>query len=98
MGRVEDAVVIRMRQCLASGQQDYPWTSSALARVMAHEIGHFLGLYHSVESDGSEDSLDDTGAENLMHHSVLSTSSTALSRAQVEILKRHAFIVGSMNE
>ncbi|MCY0997890.1 M43 family zinc metalloprotease [Myxococcus sp. MISCRS1] len=37
------------------------------ARVLAHELGHFLGLYHSVETDGTPDLLDDTGEQNIMN-------------------------------
>jgi hypothetical protein len=34
---------------------------SEVARIMAHEGGHFLGLFHSTEKDGSEsDPLSDT--------------------------------------
>lgn len=43
---------------------------SLIGVVAAHEIGHFLGLYHSTEMDGSGDALDDTktgDTTNLMH-------------------------------
>jgi hypothetical protein len=42
-----------------------------LGLTMAHEIGHFLGLFHSEEANGFEDNLSDTLASegsNLMHH------------------------------
>lgn len=31
-----------------------------LAKILAHEIGHYLGLYHTSEKDGSSDTLADT--------------------------------------
>ncbi len=37
--------------------------AAALAQVMAHEAGHYLGLFHTTESDGqTHDPLDDTPA------------------------------------
>lgn len=38
-----------------------------LSKILAHEIGHYLGLYHTSEKDGSSDTLGDTpecGIEN----------------------------------
>ncbi len=39
---------------------DGGYSSSFIGLVAAHEIGHFLGLYHTVEQDGSHDFVDDT--------------------------------------
>lgn len=36
------------------------YSASLLGLVAAHEIGHYLGLYHTAESDGSHDFVDDT--------------------------------------
>jgi hypothetical protein len=68
---------------------DYDYGSATTAGyVTAHEIGHYLGLFHTVESTGSHDIIDDTlecpsngtdstcptlGGGYLMHWSVLST-------------------------
>jgi hypothetical protein len=34
--------------------------TSTIGLVAAHEIGHYLGLYHTVEQTGSHDFIDDT--------------------------------------
>ena len=42
-----------------------------LGLTMAHEIGHFLGLFHTTEAAGFVDNISDTQGEpqrNLMHH------------------------------
>lgn len=45
-------------------------TDEYLGSVTAHELCHYLGLFHSSEADGSEDILDDTAPDdktNLMY-------------------------------
>ncbi len=40
---------------------DYDFSdAAAVGQVTAHEIGHYLGLFHTTESDGSHDIIDDT--------------------------------------
>jgi len=39
---------------------DGGYSTAFIGLVAAHEIGHFLGLYHCVEQDGSHDFVDDT--------------------------------------
>lgn len=36
------------------------YTSSTIGLIAAHEICHYLGLYHTTEQDGSHDFIDDT--------------------------------------
>ncbi len=36
------------------------YSTSTIGLIAAHEIGHFVGLYHTVEQDGSHDFIDDT--------------------------------------
>jgi hypothetical protein len=52
-------------------------------------LGHYLGLYHSVEEDGTTDLLDDTGADNLMSYRPSTTGSPVLSASQFRIMRRH---------
>ncbi len=68
--------------------------SETLATVMAHELGHYLGLFHVQEADGREDSLADTypGRPNLMQ-AMPSPSDTALSDSQIAIARRHPMFV-----
>ena len=39
---------------------DGGYSPQGIGLVAAHEIGHYLGLYHTCESDGSHDFVDDT--------------------------------------
>lgn len=68
---------------------DYDYGSATTGGyITAHEISHYLGLFHTVESDGTHDIIDDTlecpangtdgtcptvGGGYLMHWSVLGT-------------------------
>jgi hypothetical protein len=39
----------------------YGWPAEGFAKALAHEVGHYLGLFHATEMDGaSVDPLDDT--------------------------------------
>ncbi len=35
-------------------------TGAQMGKLLAHELGHYLGLYHTTEADGSVDLLSDT--------------------------------------
>lgn len=70
------------------------WSSWSLGQVLAHEIGHFLGLFHTVEADASSDDLSDTSAANLMNFNPVATSSVGLSPTQVQIMRRHPLLRG----
>ena len=90
-----DGVFVRMAQCLGSSPFEYPWSTESLGAVIAHEIGHYMGLYHSVESDGTEDHLADTDSNNLMHYRTLSSTSTGLSETQARIIRMNAALFDS---
>ncbi len=81
-------VFIRGRAC-REGSPSLSWPTGYLGRLIAHELGHYLGLYHSVEEDGTADLLGDTGADNLMHHRPSSVASPAFSPSQFRVMRRH---------
>lgn len=64
-----------------------------LAHIMAHEGGHFLGLFHVIEFIGAEDPLEDTpnnqsgGSTNLMYPAV--GGGTSLTADQTSVVHHH---------
>ena len=85
-----DGVFLRGRGC--SSATPGSLSAAALGRLLAHELGHYLGLYHTVESDGTPDALDDTGTENLMHYLPQLSASTGLSPQQRAVVRRHPLV------
>lgn len=81
-------VFIRGRGCRDSSPR-ISWPTGYLAKLIAHELGHYLGLYHAVEEDGTADLLGDTGADNLMHYRPSSVTAPAFSASQFRIMRRH---------
>ncbi|MGP9802907.1 hypothetical protein [Rheinheimera sp. NSM] len=63
-----------------------------LARLAAHEIGHYLGLAHPEEADGSEDDLASTNSHNLMHRVPLAATASGLTFEQRERILAHPFV------
>jgi len=90
-----DGVFLRMAQCLGPEPFEYPWSSDSLGKVLAHELGHFMGLYHSVEANGIEDALADTDANNLMHFRALNSTSTGLTASQATVIRTHATLLAT---
>ncbi|MGE5187232.1 MAG: hypothetical protein ACM31C_34525, partial [Acidobacteriota bacterium] len=72
--------------CYLPGQ----WTD--VARLTAHALARYMGLYDNVDLDGHLDPIDDsdTSIDNLMHYSEL--GGTDLSPGQRDILSRSAVL------
>jgi hypothetical protein len=87
-----DGVFIKGSLCGTPIPTVMSWASASLGQLLAHELGHYLGLYHSVESDGSVDQLDDTDANNLMYYMSSLTTSAGLSPTQAAIALRHPLV------
>jgi len=90
-----DAVFLAADSCnlLESGLF---WDKAAdLGNAMAHEMGHFLGLYHVQENDGVEDHIEDTTPDkpNLMAVQVLDyTEPTEFTAQQLQVLRLNPLV------
>jgi len=79
-------------QSCRPGMAPIDWSPSQLAKLLAHELGHTLGLYHSVEADGTADQLADTDENNIMSYAPLTVSAPAFSASQFRVMRRHPVI------
>jgi len=84
--RAADAVFLRGASC--SDPAAAYWSSAeAMGTVMAHELGHFLGLYHSP------DHLPDTdGGGTLMDADPLAVDKPSFTASQRRVLRRHPLL------
>lgn len=86
-------VYLRGHSCQGDGTP-FVLTSGQLAKLLAHELGHALGLYHTVEANGTTDQLADTGADNLMNYkpSVVAGLGSGFTASQLAVMRRHPLI------
>lgn len=81
-------VYLRGRDCFA-GSEPSPWAPQSLGKLLAHELAHYLGLYHAVEADGSTDTLDDTGPQNVMNYRPFSVGEAGFTTSQLRVMRQH---------
>ena len=91
----QDYVLLRTRECGFSKAPSY-LPSKLWARIVAHEIGHYLGLFHTMELDGRRHHLGSIGNHNLMNHSPTQQGSgTKLTARQRIVARSHPYLVHS---
>lgn len=84
-------IYLKGKSCQGSGGQA-AWSAELLAKLIAHELGHYLGLYHTVEEDGTTDQLDDTSAANIMYFRPVVETAQGYSASQLRVMRRHPAI------
>ncbi len=84
-----DGVLIKDGHCGPNPGTPYWLSGGQFGRVIAHELGHALGLYHVQERDGQSDHLADTALPNYMHHTPLSADALGWSEAQIHVMHHH---------
>ncbi|MCP3143145.1 hypothetical protein [Pyxidicoccus xibeiensis] len=90
-GEESDGIFLAGRHCDPEGAL-LSWPATTVARLLAHELGHFLGLYHSVEEDGTPDPLADTTEANAMYFGPLSATARGFSPEQFRVMRRHPMV------
>ena len=71
---------------------------ASVAYILAHELGHYLGLYHPVEPSGATDHLADTAEtmeeaiDYLMTSGSDATQPGALTPLQIKVLRQHPLV------
>lgn len=90
VGGEADGIFVAAERCGGLTAAARYMDSASLAAVIAHELGHYLGLFHVHEADGREDTLADTRVDepNLMQ-ALPHADATTLSENQVAIARRH---------
>lgn len=86
-----DAVFVARTHC--GFEDSSPVSETVIARLAAHEIGHYLGLSHPEELDGSEDDLPSPNNNNLVNRIPLSANAVGLTVEQHERILAHPFVV-----
>ncbi len=79
------------------GNKQYPWTYNSnytLGRILVHEVGHWLNLYHPWGNTGwcSDDFVDDTGLQDGPTHTSQNCPDTSFSQCPTperEIVKHY---------
>jgi hypothetical protein len=91
VGDEPDQIFIAAERCEGLSPAARFSDAAQLGSIMAHELGHYLGLYHVAEPDGREDALPDTDMSdaNLMR-ATPSPTATELSITQIAIARRHS--------
>lgn len=88
-----DAVFIQGTLCGTPQPIPVNWSDASLARVIAHEMGHYLGLYHPVEDDGTLDPLSDTDEHNQMARRPTDATARGFTPMQGAVMRRHPSVV-----
>ncbi|MCB9730191.1 MAG: hypothetical protein H6744_12860 [Deltaproteobacteria bacterium] len=88
---VGDGVVLAGHACPLVPAGGY-WGGATLGTILAHELGHALGLYHVAEASGFEDNLPDTGPDNLMNADPLGHLNDGFSASQGHVMRSHPLL------
>jgi hypothetical protein len=96
LGAEPDLIFVAAERC--EGLEPGPrfLDPDTLGAVLAHELGHYFGLFHVLEQDGREDNLSDTSPDRLnLMQAMPSPDAVTLSDSQIHIARRHPIFADS---